>query len=163
MLRSILGILAGVSLTCGCLLGLLLVLPGVAPAEIPSCTTGQGATTCFGSENPTYSMVFLGFLAGIVLTFLALFGRRFVLNSYVPAGMTLLAVGSYSLIFAYLNRHSGCGFARVPSSCLAYHPEFPALVVAGGLLLIAFSVFRQIRSLHQKSQTKQIERRLVEK
>src|SRR5881628_3175584 len=103
MFRPLLVIAAGVLLASGSMISLLLVLPRGTPVTLLSCTVKDQVRECAGHTNPVYLIAFIGFIVGICLPFYGVFGRSFILNPFFMIGILVVALGSFGVIFGYLN------------------------------------------------------------
>ncbi len=124
---------------------LLLVLPRVSPYESLACTTAQGVRECVGILNPVYVIVFLFSVGGTILLFFGLFSRDFILKPLFIVGLLLLEWSTLGVTFGYLSLE-WCASANLPTSCIAYHPEFYLLTAVGGALVIFLQSAMRLRS-----------------
>jgi len=146
---SIKALAAGSVILIGGLLSVLFLLPRVTPYDILNCSPFEGGTQCFGSLNPVYPVVFMISMAGSVVLFFGMFGRRFVLGPLYMIGMLLLGWGSAGVTFGYLGLQ-WCVSQPFALSCIAYHSEFYTPAIVAGMTLIGGNYLWWWRGLSKK-------------
>ena len=127
------------------IVGLMLVLPRLAPFEFLTCSPIQGGTGCVEGMNTTYPiMFFLLSVCGTVFFFLGLFGKSFVLNPLFILGLILVEWGSAGLAFGYL--HSQWCASEASVTCIVINPDSFLGALVGGVLLISLQSALRLRT-----------------
>ncbi len=147
---SIKAIVFGGVVLIGGLASALILLPSITPYEFVNCTHIIGGTQCSSSANPVYTAAFIISMAGSVVLFFGVFGRRFVLGPLYVIGTLLMGLGSAGVTFGYLGER-WCG-SQPLLSCIAYHPESFTLAILAGLTLIGGNYLWWWRGLPKKPQ-----------
>lgn len=147
-LRKKLLALMGTTVLVAGLLTLVRVLPKLTPYDLLRCRPDQGGIECFGGMNPAYPILFIVAIGGLVMLFLGVFGRNFVVTPLFVSGVLIEACGLSGIIFGYIGFES-C--AQSPYSlCMAYHPEFnEPWVLAGSILISANVLVSSFLRLHR--------------
>jgi hypothetical protein len=138
--RRKLFVVLGVAAVSICLFGLF-ELPRVTPYQFFSCGVSQGTTQCFGYINPAYPVLLIASLGGLVLVFLGLFDRSFILGPFFILAMIIAGLGLAALALGYIG-FEDCASGNTPGfSCLRYDPAIGEAFLLIGSLLFAVNAY----------------------
>jgi hypothetical protein len=132
LVRSIKLAAAGGAVVCLSYFFIFLVMPSVTPFDSVHCLT---STQCFNGINPAYPLVFLVSVAGTVVLFFGLFGRRFVFSPVFAIGMIALEYGLAGVVSSSLGAQSGPNLTPV---------DFLPFVTIG-VVVLGFQRYLQLR------------------
>jgi hypothetical protein len=131
---SIKAIVFGGVVLIGGFASVLILLPSITPYEFLNCSPIVGGMQCSSSLNPVYTPAFIISMAGSVVLFFGVFGRRFVLGPLFVIGTLLMGLGSAGVTFGYLAEQWCTSQTMLP--CVFVNPGSFTLAMLTGLILI---------------------------
>jgi len=150
MFVSVRGVVVGSVVLVGGLVSILVLLPRVTPFFFLNCSLLGGGTQCSSSLNFIYPTAFLFSMAGAVVMFYGMFGRRFILGPLYVVGMLSLGLGSAGVAFGYLERQ-WCVY-NTWGLCVGINLQVFAPAIVAGLILIGGNGFWWRRGLPKTPQ-----------